>query len=162
MGCFFLFKSTICGKFAYLLTTYSCIKLFIMQSQSKIKLSSNRSFGLVFFVFFLIIALWPLKHGHDYRLWSVILSIVFFILGILNSKLLTPLNKIWFKFGMYLGAIVSPIVMGVVYFIVVTPIGLLMRFSGKNLLNLNKDKDKNLSTYWTKRQEQQSSMKNQF
>ena len=133
-----------------------------MKSNSQVKISSNRSFGLVFFVVFLIIALWPLKNGYDYRLWSIVLSIVFLILGILNSKLLTPLNKIWFKFGMYLGTIVSPIVMGVIYFAVVTPIGLIMRFLGKNLLNLKKDKDKNLSSYWIKRQKQKSSMKNQF
>ena len=78
-------------------------------SNSKIKISSNRSFGLVFFVVFLIVALWPLKHEEDIRLWSLALSIIFFILGILNSKLLTPLNKLWFKFGIFLGSIVSPL-----------------------------------------------------
>jgi len=131
-----------------------------MASKSKIKISSNRSFGLVFFVVFLIIALWPLKSGEEFRLWSLVLSIIFFILGILNSQLLTPLNKLWFKFGMFLGSIVSPIVMGIVYFIVVTPIGIFMRLLGKDLLKTSKAK--NASTYWIKRIEKQSTMKKQF
>ena len=131
-----------------------------MPSSSKIKISSNRSFGLVFFIVFLIVALWPLKYEEDIRLWSLALSIIFFILGILNSKLLTPLNKQWFKFGIFLGAIVSPVVMGIVYFLVVTPIGLFMRLLGKDLLKTNKVKS--TSTYWIKRDKQQSTMKKQF
>ena len=131
-----------------------------MTSSSKIKISSNRSFGLVFFVVFLIVALWPLKYEEDIRLWSLVLSIIFFILGIFNSKLLTPLNKLWFKFGILLGSIVSPLIMGIVYFSVVTPIGLFMRFLGKDLLK--KDKVKNVSTYWIKRDKQKSTMKKQF
>ena len=131
-----------------------------MKAESKIKISSNRSFGLVFFVVFLIVALWPLKSGEDIRIWSLALSIIFFSLGILNSKLLTPLQKMWFKFGIFLGAIVSPIVMGMIYFLVVTPIGIFMRFLGKDLLK--KDKVKNVPTYWIKRNKQKSSMKKQF
>ena len=131
-----------------------------MASKSKIKISSNRSFGLVFFVVFLIIALWPLKSGEEFRLWSLVLSIIFFILGIFNSQLLTPLNKLWFKFGMFLGLIVSPIVMGIVYFLVVTPIGIFMRLLGKDLLKTSKAK--NASTYWIKRINKQSTMKKQF
>jgi len=131
-----------------------------MTSDSKIKISSNRNFGLVFFIVFLIVALWPLKYEEDIRLWSLVLSIIFFILGILNSKLLTPLNKLWFKFGMFLGLIVSPIVMGIVYFIVVTPIGIFMRLLGKDLLKTSKAK--NASTYWIKRIDKQSTMKKQF
>ena len=131
-----------------------------MASKSKIKISSNRSFGLVFFVVFLIIALWPLKYEEDVRLWSLVLSIIFFILGIFNSQLLTPLNKLWFKFGMFLGLIVSPIVMGIVYFLVVTPIGIFMRLLGKDLLKTSKAK--NASTYWIKRINKQSTMKKQF
>ena len=103
-----------------------------MTSSSKIKSSSNRSFGLVFFVVFLIVALWPLKYEEDIRLWSLVISIIFFILGVINSKLLTPLNKLWIKFGMFLGLIVSPIVMGIVFFSVVTPIGFFMRIMGKD------------------------------
>ena len=131
-----------------------------MTSDSKIKISSNRNFGLVFFVVFLIVALWPLKYEEDIRLWSLALSIIFFILGILNSKLLTPLNKLWFKFGIFLGVIVSPIIMGIVYFLVVTPIGILMRILGKDLLKTSKVK--NTSTYWIKRDKQLSTMKKQF
>ena len=131
-----------------------------MTSNSKIQISSNRNFGLVFFVVFLIVALWPLKYEENIRLWSLALSIVFFILGILNSRLLTPLNKLWFKFGIFLGVIVSPIIMGVVYFLVVTPIGTFMRLLGKDLLKTNKEK--NASTYWVKRDKQDSTMKKQF
>ena len=131
-----------------------------MKAESKIKISSNRSFGLVFFVVFLIVALWPLKSGEDIRIWSLALSIIFFSLGILNSKLLTPLNKLWFKFGILLGSIVSPIVMGIVFFLVVTPIGIIMRLLGKDLLK--KNKIKSASTYWIKRDKQHTSMKKQF
>ena len=131
-----------------------------MTSKSKINISSNRSFGLVFFVVFLIIALWPLKSGEEFRLWSLVLSIIFFILGIFNSKLLTPLNKLWFKFGILLGSIVSPLIMGIVYFSVVTPIGVLMRILGKDLLKTSKVK--NVPSYWIKRDKQQSTMKKQF
>ena len=131
-----------------------------MKAESKIKISSNRSFGLVFFVVFLIVALWPLKSGEDIRIWSLALSIIFFILGILNSKLLTPLNKLWFKFGILLGSIVSPIIMGIVFFLVVTPTSIIMRLLGKDLLKMSKVK--NTSTYWIKRGKQQSTMKKQF
>ena len=131
-----------------------------MDSKFKIKISSNRSFGLVFFVVFLIVALWPLKYGEVFRLWALSLSIIFFILGILNSKLLTPLNKLWLKFGIFLGSIVSPVVMGIVYFMVVTPIGIFMRLLSKDLLKISKVK--NSPTYWIKRDKQQGTMKKQF
>ena len=131
-----------------------------MTSKSKINISSNRSFGLVFFVVFLIVALWPLKSGEEFRLWSLVLSIIFFILGVLNSKLLTPLNKLWFKFGILLGSIVSPFVMGLVFFLVVTPTGMIMRFLGKDLLKINKYKP--VSTYWINRDKIKNSMKKQF
>ena len=131
-----------------------------MKAESKIKISFNRSFGLVFFVVFLIVALWPLKSGEDIRIWSLALSIIFFSLGILNSKLLTPLNKLWFKFGILLGSIVSPIVMGIVFFLVVTPTSIIMRLLGKDLLK--KNKIKSASTYWIKRDKQHTSMKKQF
>jgi len=131
-----------------------------MTANSKVKISSNRSFGLVFFVVFLIVALWPLKNEEDIRLWSLVLSIIFFILGVINSKLLTPLNKLWFKFGIFLGTVVSPIVMGIVFFLVVTPTGVFMRLLGKDLLKTIKTK--NISTYWIKREKQHSRMKKQF
>ena len=129
-----------------------------MKSNSKTIIPSNRSFGLVFFIVFLIVALWPLKSGEDLRLWSSTLSIIFLILGIFNSKLLTPLNKLWIKFGMFLGLIVSPIVMGIVFFSVVTPIGFFMRIMGKDLLRLKSKKN----TYWIDRNNIKSSMKKQF
>ena len=128
----------------------------------KIKISSNRSFGLVFFAVFLIISIWPLLDDKDIRIWSLIISLIFLILGILNSNILKPFNKIWFKFGMFLGKIVSPIVIGLVYFLVVTPTGFIMRFLGKDLLKLKTNKEKNASTYWIKRDKQHSTMKKQF
>ena len=131
-----------------------------MLSKSKIKISSNRNFGLVFFIVFLIISLWPLTYGELIRIWSVIISLVFLILGLMNSKLLTPLNQLWFKFGIILGAIVAPIVMGVVFFLVVTPIGVIMRIMGKDLLRKKYDKKK--ETYWIKRGKSVSTMKQQF
>jgi len=126
----------------------------------KIKISSNRSFGLLFFVVFLIVSLWPLTHEGSIRIWSVIISAVFLILGLINSKLLTPLNLLWFKFGMILGAIVSPIVMGIVFFLVVTPIGLALSIMGKDLLNKKYNKKK--ETYWIKRETPIGTMKRQF
>ena len=125
-----------------------------------IKISSNRSFGLVFFALFLIISLWPLINDAEKRIWSLIISIFFLLLGLFNSKILTPLNKFWFKFGIILGKFVSPIVMGIVFFLVVTPTGIIMRLSGKNLLGLKKDIKKD--TYWIKKNNYLSSMKNQF
>ena len=125
-----------------------------------VKISSNRSFGFLFFVVFFVISLWPLKSQGDLRLWAFILSLVFLVLGVLNSKFLTPLNKLWFKFGISLGTIVSPIVMGVVFFIVVTPIGVIMRFAGKDLLKLKIYN--NFDTYWITRNKEKSTMKKQF
>ena len=124
-----------------------------------IKVGSNRSFGIVFFVVFFLIAIYPLLIKGDVRLWSLIISIIFLILGILNSKILSPLNKIWFKFGIFLGKIVSPLVMGLIFFVVVTPIGILMRFLNKDLLNLKFNKN---STYWIEKNGPKSKMKNQF
>ena len=126
----------------------------------KIKISSNRSFGLLFFVVFLIVSLWPLTHEGSIRIWSVIVSAVFLILGLINSRLLTPLNVLWFKLGMILGAIISPIVMGIVFFLVVTPTGFILRIMGKDLLNKKYDKEK--ETYWIKRDASIGTMKRQF
>jgi len=126
----------------------------------KIKIGSNRNFGIVFFIVFLVVSLWPLTYGEPVRIWSAIISLVFLFLGLINSKLLTPLNKLWFKFGMILGAIIAPIVMGVVFFLVVTPIGLIMRIMGKDLLKKKYDKKK--ETYWIKRDKLVGTMKQQF
>jgi len=124
-----------------------------------IKISSNRSFGIVFFVVFLLISVYPLLNDQNLKFWSLIIAIIFLALGLLNSKILTPLNKIWFKFGLFLGRIVSPIVMSIVFFFVVTPIGLIMRILDKDILNLKKN---NNNTYWIEKSGPKSKMKNQF
>ena len=124
-----------------------------------VKIGSNRSFGIVFFIVFLLIALYPLTYSQDIRIWSVIISLIFFVLGLFNSKILTPLNKLWFKFGIFLGKIISPIIMGIIFFLVVTPIGLLMRLLGKDLINLKYNNNK---SYWIEKKGPKSKMKNQF
>jgi len=124
-----------------------------------IKISSNRSFGIIFFVVFLLIGLYPLTYDGDIRIGFVIISLIFLVLGLLNSKILTPLNKLWFRFGIFLGRIISPIIMGIIFFLVVTPTGLIMRVFGKDLLNLKYNK--NIS-YWIEKNGQKSKMKNQF
>ncbi len=124
-----------------------------------VKISSNRSFGIVFFVVFLLVALYPLIHAEEIRLWSLIISIIFLILGLLNSKILGPLNKIWFKFGILLGKIVSPLIMGIIFFLVVTPIGFIMKLLRKDILNLKYNKNK---SYWIEKNGPKSKMKNQF
>ena len=129
-----------------------------MQNKSKIKMGSNKSFGIVFFIVFFIIAFLPLLNQNEIRYWSFFISVVFLFLAIIKSEILTPLNKIWFKFGIVLGKVVSPIVMGVIFFLVITPIGIFMRLIGKDLLNLKKTKNQ---TYWNKKVNA-SSMKKQF
>ena len=124
-----------------------------------IKISSNKSFGIVFFIFFLVIAILPLLNDDNIRIWSLIVSIIFLILGFLNSEILTPLNKLWFKFGILLGNFIPPIVMGIVFFVIVTPTSLIMRVLGKNLLNLKKG---NKKTYWIEKSKIESRMNNQF
>ena len=124
-----------------------------------VKISSNRSFGIVFFVVFLIISIFPLINEGNLRIWALIISIIFLILGLVNSNILTPLNKIWFRFGVILGKIVSPIVMSVIFFLVVTPIGILMRILKKDLLNLKINDNK---SYWIEKSEPKSKMRNQF
>ena len=127
--------------------------------QKNIKIPSNRNFGIVFFILFLIIALWPLLNQNEVRIWSIVISLIFLILGLINSKLLLPLNKIWFKFGILLGNIIAPIIMGIVFFLVVTPTGLIMRVLGKDLLNLKKT---NKQTYWLNKDNSNNSLRNQF
>ena len=124
-----------------------------------IKIGSNRSFGIVFFIVFLLIAIYPILSGENVRLWSLAIATIFFILGIINSSLLSPLNKIWFKFGLLLGRFISPLIMGLIFFLVVTPIALLMKLSKKDLLNLKFNKD---NTYWIVKSDPKSKMKNQF
>jgi len=125
----------------------------------EIKLPTNKNFGTVFFLVFLIISLFPLLKNENIRIWSIIIALIFLVLGLLNSKILTPLNKIWFRFGIILGNFVSPIIMGIVFFTIVTPTSLIMRVLGKNLLNLKKG---NKKTYWIERSKIKSKMRNQF
>ncbi len=124
-----------------------------------IKVSSNRSFGIVFFLLFLLIALYPLTYNGEIRIWSIIISLIFLFLGLLNSKILAPFNKLWFKFGLFLGKIISPVIMGIIFFLVVTPIGLIMRLLGKDVLNLRYNKNR---SYWIEKNGPKSKMKNQF
>ena len=126
----------------------------------KIKIGSNKGFGIVFFVVFFLISIWPILNDDGIRIWSLIISLIFLILGIINSNLLTPLNLIWFRFGLSLGKIVSPIVMGLVYFFVVTPTGLIMRLFKKDILKIKMDKK--IKSYWIRRIDSNDSMRNQF
>ncbi len=124
-----------------------------------IKISSNRSFGIVFFIVFFVIAVYPLLNQDEIRLWSLTISLIFLILGTINSKILLPLNKLWFRFGILLGKIVSPIIMGIIFFLVVTPIGLIMRLFNKDLLKLKYNNDQ---TYWIKKTDTNNRMNKQF
>ena len=128
-------------------------------SKNNIKISSNKSFGIVFFIFFLIVSVFPLFKNGEIRVWSLVVGIIFLILGLTNSKILTPLNIVWFKIGILLGNFVSPIVMAIVFFLVVTPISLIMKLLGKDILNIKRN---NKSTYWIVKPELKSKMNKQF
>ena len=122
-------------------------------------MGSNKNFGLVFFFVFLVISFYPLINDKEIRIWSIFVAIFFLILGVLNSPILTPLNKIWYKFGIILGKVISPLIMGVIFFLIVTPTGIFMRILKKDLLNL---KYNNKSSYWILKRGPKSKMKNQF
>ena len=124
------------------------------------KINANRGFGIVFFIVFLIISFWPTIEGQSLRLWSLAIALIFLVFGLLNSKLLSPFNLIWIKFGEVLGRIIAPIAMGIVYFIIITPIGLFMRLIGKDLLR-TKFSNK-LESYWIKRIKDLGPMNKQF
>ena len=128
-------------------------------SNMKTKKNSGKSFGILFFIIFFIIGIWPLINSENLRLWSIALSFLFLISSLINASFLNPLNKIWIKFGEILGLIVAPFVMFLIFFIIITPISFLLRLFGKDLLNLNKNKEK---TYWIEKKQIKSSMKNQF
>ena len=121
---------------------------------------NNRSFGILFFIVFLIIGLYPMSNGDNPNIYFLILSLPFIILGLLNSKILTPFSKAWIKLGEILGLIIAPIIMAIVYFIFLTPISLIVRLFGKDLLNINFNKK--LETYWVDRKKNLGSMKKQF
>ena len=130
-----------------------------MTNNKDIKISSNKSFGFVFFCVFLIISFYPLINGGEPIYWSIVLSFIFLTLGLLNSSILSPLNTLWFKFGIFLGKVVSPIILGFIFFIVVTPTGILVRFFKKDLLNLKFHSKK---SYWIEKSGPKSKMNNQF
>ena len=127
---------------------------------NNIKASSIRSFGIVFFFVFTIIALYPLLNNHGIRFWSLIVGFIFLFLGLVNSPLLKPLNLIWFKFGIFLGKLIAPIMMGIVYFIVVFPTFLILKLFKRNYLNIKYDRNK--SSYWINVKNKQTTMRDQF
>ena len=109
------------------------------------KKNNNKGFGILFFIVFLLIALWPILNGGNLRIWSLLIGAIFLVLGLLDSKILNPFKKIWIKFGELLGKVIAPLVLSIIYFIVITPIGLLLRIFGKDLLG-TKLLDK--KSYW--------------
>tara|TARA_Y100001970_G_scaffold141442_1_gene174095 strand:- start:2040 stop:2417 length:378 start_codon:yes stop_codon:yes gene_type:complete len=123
------------------------------------KISSNRSFGILFSIIFAVIAFWPLKSLGEIRVWSLVVASIFLLLGLINSKLLYPLNFVWVKFGELIGKVVAPLVMALIFFIILTPIGLFLRLIGKDLLNIKLNQNK---TYWIKRDKEPGPMKRQF
>ena len=125
----------------------------------KKSINSNKSFGILFFVVFFLYGIWPILSSNEIRIWSLSMGIIFLILGLLNSKLLTPFHNIWLKFGTLLGRIVSPIVLFLVYFVFITPIAVIIRLSGKDLL---KKKFNKSPSYWIKRGKNIGTMKKQF
>ena len=124
------------------------------------KRSSNRSFGILFFIVFLLTAFWPLTKQGEVNLYLISIALIFLVLGLLNSKILTPLNKAWIKLGEILGIIVAPVVMAIVYFIILTPISLLVRLFGKDLIGMKFSND--IKSYWIKRKKNLGSMDKQF
>ena len=127
--------------------------------EKKIKISSNKNFGIVFSIFFLLISIYLLLNNNPIYYWSLFVSFIFLVLGLMNSKILSPLNLLWFKFGILLGKIVSPVVMGIIFFLVVTPISIILKIFGKDVLNL---KFNNNKTYWIEKNGPKSNMKKQF
>ena len=124
------------------------------------KKSSNRSFGILFFLVFLGFGLWPLTKKMSPNIYLIVISVIFLILGLLNSKLLSPLNNLWIKFGEILGKVIAPIVMAVVYFLILTPISLLVRLFGKDLIGMKFSN--NIKSYWIKRKKHLGTMDKQF
>ena len=125
----------------------------------KKSINSNKSFGILFFVVFFLYGIWPILSLNEIRIWSLSMGIIFLILGLLNSKLLTPFHNLWLKFGTLLGRIVSPIVMFLVYFVFITPLAVIIRLFGKDLLRTKFNKS---PSYWIKRVKNIGTMKKQF
>ena len=122
------------------------------------KKKSNKSFGILFFIVFLIIGFWPLTNGEEIRFWSILISLLFLILGFLNSKILTPLSYAWIKLGLFLGKFITPIVMALIFYLIISPFGVVIRLFGKDLLMKKYSKK---SSYWIKREKKMNPMKMQ-
>ena len=123
------------------------------------KKNSNRTFGILFFLVFLIVGIWPILNNENMRWWAIVISLIFLLLGIINSKILTPFNKIWIKIGEILGKLIAPVVMAIIYFIVITPMAIFLKLFKKDLLKI---KFTPVNTYWIKRDKKFGSMKRQF
>ena len=120
----------------------------------------NRGFGLLFFIVFLVLALWPLRNGEEINFYLIFIALIFLLLGLVNSKILTPLNKGWIKFGEILGRIIAPIIMAIVYFLILTPVSLFVRLFGKDLISMKFNDS--LKSYWIKREKNLGTMDKQF
>lgn len=120
---------------------------------------SNKNFGIVFFSVFLLLAIYFFVNEEQLAKWALLTSLIFLVLGLINSKILYPLNILWFKFGILLGKIISPFIMGLIFFLVVTPTGLIMRVLRRDILNLKYSKNK---SYWIEKKDSKSQMKNQY
>ena len=129
-----------------------------MKNLINIRRKDNITFGILFFILFLIIGLYPLKSGGTTRIWSVVLSSVFLTITIIKPNLLTFINRLWIQFGILLGKIISPLVMGLVFFFAVTPIGILIRMLKKDVMGLKRG----APSYWINREDKAQSMKKQF
>ena len=129
---------------------------------SEIKISSNKSFGIIFSIFFILVTIYLFYKTNQINVITSTLSIIFLLLGLFNSKILTPLNFVWFKFGILLSRIISPLVMLMIFFAIVTPLAILAKIVRKDFLNLDKKKNIKKSTYWIEKEKYENSMKDQF
>jgi len=128
-----------------------------------VKAGSERMFGLVFMAVFVLMGLWPLWAGQPVKIWALAAAGGFLAAALIAPKLLRPLNLAWFKFGLLLHKIVNPIVMGLLFFLTVTPMAIIFRLTGKDLLNRKFEPE--AETYWIRRDPPgpaPDSMKNQF
>ncbi|MFL2932176.1 MAG: SxtJ family membrane protein [bacterium] len=125
-----------------------------------VKQGSERNFGIVFSVVFLFFSFYPNFSYEKIRLWSLVVSVLFFLISIFQPSILKSLNFLWFKFGILLGRIISPIIMALVFVFAIIPTGIIIRLMGKDPLQRKFLKNKN--SYWIPRKISRQSMKNQF
>jgi hypothetical protein len=122
--------------------------------------SSNKSFGIVFFLFFSILGIYPIWNDDKLNLILISIGIIFLILGIRNSNILTSPNKYWIKFGLVLGKLISPIIMFIIYFFLLFPISLLGKLVGRDTCNTSYNP--NIKSYWIKRNDDPLDMDEQY